>query len=264
MHVGHFTVSICRASSALLWECPWRDPAMGEVAWGALQGELHLHQEQLCLWQNPTGGEVLHPLYHSSSSSSIDSTFVSLSSLQFDPHFSLFSELRYSEKSKRNWRKFAFEFSHYALRMRKDTKVCFSSIINTFMDYHICPIDWLVITGYQSNCHMECWGLNALSGRSAEKKPTVQVSYFTVANFYDSVSFTLYFHPQVWIHFHSQRGQSYWVSLSQTADDCSWGCIMIMLCSACRSYLGHSICCNNEEELYRWVAAILHAQVCSV
>ena len=46
-----------------------------------------------------------------------------LAMFQFDPHFSLFSELRYAEKGKKNWRKFYFEFSHYSLRMRKDTKV---------------------------------------------------------------------------------------------------------------------------------------------
>ena len=28
-----------------------------------------------------------------------------------------------------------------------------------------------------------------------------------------------------------------------------------------RSYLGHSVCCTNEQELYQWLAALSHAQV---
>ena len=28
-----------------------------------------------------------------------------------------------------------------------------------------------------------------------------------------------------------------------------------------RSYLGHSVCCTNKQELYQWLAALNHAQV---
>ena len=39
-------------------------------------------------------------------------------------------------------------------------------------------------------------------------------------------------------------------------------CVLICLLFAVnRSYLGHSVCCSHEEELYQWLAAISHAQV---
>jgi len=33
------------------------------------------------------------------------------------------------------------------------------------------------------------------------------------------------------------------------------------VCAMYRSYLGHSVCCTNEQELYQWLAALNHAQV---
>ena len=51
---------------------------------------------------------------------------------QFDPHFSLFEELKYSDK--KGFKKFCFEFSQFKLTYQKDPRVsiCFAFICNKF------------------------------------------------------------------------------------------------------------------------------------
>ncbi|ELT90848.1 hypothetical protein CAPTEDRAFT_226965 [Capitella teleta] len=110
--------------------------------------------------------------------------------LVFDPLFSLFSELRYSCKDRKAWKKFFMEFSHYSLHMRKDTKAAH-------------PV-----------CSWNAEDLSLYIGVQQRRSPPTKWGFTFI-----------------------------------TKDDQMIGPLV-----------GHSVCCSNEEELFRWVAAILHAQ----
>ncbi|CAH1777280.1 unnamed protein product [Owenia fusiformis] len=109
-----------------------------------------------------------------------------------EPQSSLFSEMYYSEKGRRAFKKLYFEFNQSKLSMKKDTKAAMASA------------EWRVED------------MTIYMGTEKDRKPPTRWSFTFLVD--------------------SER---------EVRDP---------------SYFGRSLCCDTEEEMYKWIAGMIHAQ----